>query len=71
MREAQTLLLTNNKGADQPAHPHSLMGTFVICYLKSKVLKCLHCGGLQHDEDFGYTSVGTHAHGRQVTSLLC
>ena len=25
----------NNKGADQPAHPHSLISTFVICCLDS------------------------------------
>ena len=26
---------TNNKGADQPAHPHSLISTFVVRYLDS------------------------------------
>ena len=25
----------NNKGADQPAHPHSLISTFVVCCLDS------------------------------------
>ena len=25
----------NNNGADQPAHPHSLISTFVVCYLDS------------------------------------
>ena len=25
----------NNKGADQPAHPHSLIRTFVVCFLDS------------------------------------
>ena len=25
----------NNKGADQPAHPRSMISTFVICLLKS------------------------------------
>ena len=34
MRETLTLLLANNKGADQPMHPHSLICAFVICYLK-------------------------------------
>ena len=37
----------NNKGADQPAHPHSLISTFVVRYLdsikpilaKSKILR--------------------------------
>ena len=24
---------TNNKGADQPAHPHSLFSAFVVCFL--------------------------------------
>ena len=28
-------LHANNKGADQLAHPHSLISTFVICYLGS------------------------------------
>ena len=27
----------NNKGADQPAHPHSLISTFVICLLESTI----------------------------------
>ena len=27
--------VANNKGADQPAHPHSLISTFVILFLKS------------------------------------
>ena len=36
-RKTLTLLLANNKGADQPAHPCSLFSAFVICYLKSKV----------------------------------
>ena len=30
-------LLANNKGADQPAHPRSLISAFIIRYLKSKV----------------------------------
>ena len=25
----------NNKGADQPAHSHSLISTFIVCYLHS------------------------------------
>ena len=29
----------NNKGADQPAHLRSLVCAFVICYLKSLVIK--------------------------------
>ena len=32
-----TLLLANNKGTDQPAHPRSLISAFVFRYLKSKV----------------------------------
>ena len=36
-RKTLTLLLANNKGADQPAHPCSLFSAFVICNLKSKV----------------------------------
>ena len=27
----------NNKGADQPAHPRSLISTFVVRYLDSKI----------------------------------
>ena len=33
MRENLTLLHSNNKGADQPVHPRSLISTFVIQYL--------------------------------------
>ena len=29
----------NNTGADQPAHPRSLISTFVICFLKSIICK--------------------------------
>ena len=36
-QETLALLLANNKGADQSAHPHSLISAFVIRYLKSKV----------------------------------
>ena len=32
-QEILTLLLANNKGAEQPAHPRSLISTFVIRYL--------------------------------------
>ena len=28
-------VICNNKGADQPAHPHSLISNFVICFLKA------------------------------------
>ena len=28
----------NNKGADQPAHPRSLISAFVVHYLDSKIL---------------------------------
>ena len=31
------LLLANNKAADKPAHPHSLISGFVIRYLRGKV----------------------------------
>ena len=30
---------TNNTGADQPAHPHSLISAFVIRYLESIICK--------------------------------
>ena len=29
----------NNTGADQPAHPRSLISAFVICFLKSIISK--------------------------------
>ena len=29
----------NNTGADQPAHPHSLISAFVICFLVSIISK--------------------------------
>ena len=32
------LLLVNNKGADQLAHPPSLISTFVIHFQKSKII---------------------------------
>ena len=58
-QENLTLLLANNKGADQPAHTRSLTSTFVICYLKSEITrsdsaKFSFFGGLQHDKMFGY-----------------
>ena len=36
---AKTCLMpyANNKGADQPAHPHSLISTFVVCCLDSMI----------------------------------
>ena len=30
---------TNNKGADQPVHPHILISAFVICFLESIIRK--------------------------------
>ena len=36
-RETLTLLLVNNKGADQTAHLCSLISAFVIRYLRSEV----------------------------------
>ena len=30
---------TNNTGADQPAHPRSLISAFVICVLESTISK--------------------------------
>ena len=32
-------LIAKNKGADQPAHPRSLISAFIIPYLKSKVTR--------------------------------
>ena len=52
-RETLELMLVNNKGADQPAHPRSLINAFVICYLKSKYLLILLFCGLQHDNVSG------------------
>ena len=42
MRETLNELLANNKGADQPAHPRSLISAFVIRYLKSKETLIIH-----------------------------
>ena len=53
------LVACSNKGADQPAHPHSLISAFVVPYLKSKVTRSDTSlfsifGGLQHDKVCGY-----------------
>ena len=58
-QETQTLLLANNKGADQPAHPRSLISAFVIHYMKSKVTRSdisyfTIFGWLQHAKASGY-----------------
>ena len=36
---AKTCLMpyANNKGADQPAHPRSLISTFIVCFLDSMI----------------------------------
>ena len=39
MRETLTLLHMNNKCADQPAHPRSLISAFVICSLECTIAK--------------------------------
>ena len=39
MQEILTFLLANNKGADQPARPRSLISAFVIRYISSKVTR--------------------------------
>ena len=51
-----TLLLENNKGADQSARPCSLISAFVICYLKSKLTlnSPKVFGGPQHDKTSSY-----------------
>ena len=36
-RESLTLVNANNNGADQPAHPSSLVSAFVIRFLESKI----------------------------------
>ena len=36
---------TDNNGIDQPVHPHSLISTFIICFLES-ILISLTCTGL-------------------------
>ena len=38
-RKNLTLLYANKKCATQPAHPHSLVSTFVIHFLESIVVK--------------------------------
>ena len=39
MRENLTLLHVNNKGTDQPVHPHSLISAFDIRFLESIICK--------------------------------
>ena len=39
MRENLSLVVVSNKGANQPAHPHSLISSFVIPLLESIILK--------------------------------
>ena len=38
-RESLSSGFANNKGADQPAHPRSMISAFVICFLKSIISK--------------------------------
>ena len=38
VRRKAVLPYVNNKGADQPAHPHSLISTFVVCSLDSIIV---------------------------------
>ena len=38
-QETVALLLADNEGTDQPAHPHSLSSAFAIRYIKSKVTR--------------------------------
>ena len=45
--------LAYNKGADQPAHPRSLISALVIRCLKSKVIRSVICL-LQHEKLSGY-----------------
>ena len=42
-QEILSLLHAKNKCADEPAHPCSLISTFVICYLESQVIKLASC----------------------------
>ena len=39
MQETCLWGFANNKGADQPVHPHSLISTLVICLLESIISK--------------------------------
>ena len=43
VRENLTLLYANNKGTDQPLHPHSLVSTFVIRLFMSIIAKIAKC----------------------------
>ena len=43
VQENLTLLHSNNKGADQPAHLRSLISHFVICSLESVLAKLATC----------------------------
>ena len=42
-RENLSLVFVNNKGADQPAHPRSLISTFVILLLECIISKLATC----------------------------
>ena len=58
--DTPTLMLANNNGADQPAHPRSLFSALVIRFQKSKVTRfdislfSILFDGLKHDEAPGY-----------------
>ena len=45
-RDILTLLHANNKVADQPAHPRSLVSTFVIRFLESIITQLNSCNVL-------------------------
>ena len=46
-----TLLYANNKGADQPAHAHSLISVFVMSYLESILTKLVAVVATKSDSD--------------------
>ena len=36
-------VICNNKGPDQPAHPHSLISNFVVCFLRRIIPRFASC----------------------------
>ena len=62
VKKTLALLLAKNKSADQPAHPLSLISTFVFFYLKVSNDSQNVFGGLQHDKTSGYGPDCTQIH---------
>ena len=67
------LLHANNKDTDKPAHPHSLVSTFVICSLQRfKILTQVKINKIFERKIiiFSYPSVLTYIWGAQKNRLI-